>query len=65
MGLDARASITLAKAHFRMCDLDSGALRDDLAANGTVVMKSWLVKNADEMESDATSVAPPSPPART
>ncbi|KAF8192056.1 hypothetical protein BJ912DRAFT_275572 [Pholiota molesta] len=32
-------------------------LVDDLVANETVVMKSWLAKNVDRVESDADSVA--------
>ncbi|KAF8171476.1 hypothetical protein BJ912DRAFT_1148514 [Pholiota molesta] len=41
---------------FRMSELDNAAREVDLVITGTVVMKSWLMKDADEMESGADSV---------
>ncbi|KAF8169392.1 cyclohydrolase [Pholiota molesta] len=52
-GLDVRPSIAVTKAHLKMSELDEAARRGDLVVDGTVVMKSRPVRNADGTASDA------------
>ncbi|PPQ81526.1 hypothetical protein CVT24_000306 [Panaeolus cyanescens] len=52
-GLDIRPSIAVTKAHLKMSELDEAARKGDLVVDGTLVIQSRPIKNADGSDSDA------------
>jgi GTP cyclohydrolase II len=46
-GLDIRPSIAVTKAHLKMSELDEASRKGDLAIDGTLVIKSRPIRNAD------------------
>ena len=53
LGLDIRPSIAVTKAHLKMSELDEASRKGDLVIDGSVVIKSRPLKNADGTENTA------------
>ena len=47
LGLDIRPSIAVTKAHLKMSELDEASRKGDLVIDGSVVIKSRPLNNAD------------------
>lgn len=55
LGLDARPSIAVTKAHMKLSEIDESARKGEIEVDGKIVLKSRPLINADGSQSDAYS----------